>query len=168
MPPAIVTSRPCACLPPKEIRTVPDRELNNLIRKGLAEVERGNTMVAMIHFEDAAKLENSPLVRSHLAFCLAMENRQMQKAATLCSGALQEEPGNPLHYLNLGRIYLLAGHKNRAIQTWRRGLKVGRNPQIATELKKLGLRKPPVLTSLRREHPLNKHLGLLLQKIGLR
>jgi tetratricopeptide (TPR) repeat protein len=147
---------------------VPDRELNNLIRKGLAELERNNTMLALIHFEDAAKLDNSPLVRSHLAFCLAREHRQMQKAAALCNGALQEEPGNPVHYLNLGRIYLLAGQKSRAIQAWRRGLKFGLNPQIAAELKNLGRRKPPVLKSLGREHPLNKQLGLLLQKIGLR
>jgi tetratricopeptide (TPR) repeat protein len=147
---------------------VPDRELNNLIRKGLAELERNNTMLALIHFEDAAKLDNSPLVRSHLAFCLAREHRQMQKAAALCNEALQEEPGNPVHYLNLGRIYLLAGQKNRAIQAWRRGLKFGHHPQIATELRNLGRRKPPVLKSLGREHPLNKQLGRLLQKFGLR
>jgi Flp pilus assembly protein TadD len=147
---------------------MPDRELNNLLRKGLAEIERGNTMLALIHFEDAAKLDDSPMVRSHLAFCLAREHRQMQKAAALCNGALKEEPGNPAHYLNLGRIYLLAGQKSRAIQAWRHGLKLGRHPQIAAELKRLGLRKPPVLESLDREHPLNKHLGLFLQKIGLR
>lgn len=147
---------------------MPDQDLNSLIRHGLAEIDKGNTMLALMHFEEAAKLDNSPVVRSHLAYCLAKEQRQNQKAAALCSGALQEEPGNPLHYLNLGRIYLLAGHKNRAIQTWRRGLKLGRNPQIAAELKKLGLRKSPLFSSLRREHPLNKHLGLLLQRIGLR
>lgn len=147
---------------------MPDQELNNLIRKGLAEMERNNTMLALIHFEDAAKLEDSPLVRSYLAFCLAREHRQMQKAAALCTGALQDEPGNPVHYLNLGRIYLLAGQKNRAIQTWRRGLKFGHHPQIAAELRNLGRRKPPVLKSLGREHPLNKQLGRLLQKFGLR
>jgi tetratricopeptide (TPR) repeat protein len=145
-----------------------ERELNSLIRKGLAEIERGNTMLALIHFEEAAKLDDSPMVRSHLSFCLAKERRQMQKAVSLCNGALQEEPGNPVHYLNLGRIYLLAGQKSRAYQIWRRGLKIGRNPQIAAELKKLGLRKPPVLKSLDRDHPLNRHLGRLLQKIGLR
>jgi len=145
-----------------------DQDLNSLICKGLAELDKGNTMLALMHFESAAKLDNSPLVRSHLAYCLASEHRQVQKAAALCSGALQEDPGNPLHYLNLGRIYLLAGHKGRAIQTWRRGLKLGRNPHISAELKKLGLRKTPVFGALRRDHPLNKHLGLLLQKIGLR
>lgn len=147
---------------------MPDKELNSLIRKGLAEIDKGNTMLALIHFEDAIKLDDSPLVRSHLAFCLARERRQLQKAATLCNGALQEEPHNPVHYLNLGRIYLLAGQKNRAIQTWRRGLRIGRNPQIVAELKSLGLRKPPVLKALDREHPVNKYLGMMLQKMGMR
>jgi Flp pilus assembly protein TadD len=147
---------------------MPPQELNALICKGLAEIERGNTLVALVHFEDAARRDNTPVVRSHLAFCLAKERRQMNKAATLCNEALQEDPGNPVHYLNLGRIYLLAGQKNRAIQTWRRGLKIGRNPQIALELRKLGLRKPPLLKALGREHPVNKYLGMMLQKMGMR
>lgn len=147
---------------------MPDKELNSLIRKGLAEIDKGNTMLALIHFEDAVKLDDSPLIRSHLAFCLAKERRQLQRAVTLCNEALQEEPGNPVHYLNLGRIYLLAGQKNRAIQTWRRGLRIGRNPQIVAELKSLGRRKPPVLKALGREHPVNKYLGMMLQKIGMR
>lgn len=147
---------------------MPDKELHNLIRMGLAEVQKGNTLVALIHFEDAAELDDSPLVRSYLAFCLAKERRQMQKAAALCNAALQEEPNNPLHYLNLGRIFLLAGHKNRAIQVWQRGLKIARDPQIVAELRKLGVRKPPVLKALGREHPMNKYLGKMLQKMGMR
>jgi len=147
---------------------MPAQELNALIRKGLAEIERGNTLVALVHFEDAARRDDSPLVRSHLAFCLAKERRQMNKAAVLCNEALQEEPGNPVHYLNLGRIYLLAGQKNRAIQTWRRGLRVGRNPHISLELRRLGQRKPPLLRALGREHPVNKYLGLMLNKMGIR
>jgi Flp pilus assembly protein TadD len=147
---------------------MPGLELNALIRKGLAEIERGNTLMALVHFEDAARQEDSPLVRSHLAFCLAKERRQMNKAATLCNEALKEEPGNPVHYLNLGRIYLLAGQKKKAIQIWRRGLKLGHNPLITLELRKLGLRNPPVLQALGREHPLNKFLGKMLQKMGMR
>lgn len=147
---------------------MPDRELNNLIKKGVAAVEKGNTLLALVHFEDAAKLEDSPLVHSYLAFCLAKERRQLQKALTLCAEALQREPNNPVHYLNLGRIYLLAGQKTRAIQTLRRGLKAGRNRQIVDELKRLGHRRQPVLGTLGREHPLNKYLGILLKKLGMR
>jgi len=147
---------------------MPDQELNSLIRQGLAEIEKGNTVLGLLHFENAAKLDDSPLIRSHLAFCLAKERRQMQRAVTLCNEAMHEEPANPVHLLNLGRIYLLAGQKNRAIQAWRKGLRLGRNPQIVDELRRLGLRKPPVLKTLGREHPVNKYLGMVLQKMGMR
>jgi len=147
---------------------VPDKELHALLEKGIAAADTGNTLVALVHFEDAVKLDDSPLVRSYLAFCLAKERRQLQKAAALCREALQQEPANPVHYLNLGRIYLLAGQKDRAIQTFRQGLKKGRTPLIVRELKLLGVRKSPVLQSLGREHPLNKYLGMLLNRLGMR
>lgn len=145
-----------------------DKELNSTIRQGISELEKGNTLTALIHFENAARMGDSPVVRSYLALCLAKERRQLQKGITLCTQALQEEPNNPVHYLNLGRIYLLAGQKNRAIQTWRRGLKFGRNQYIVNELKYLGMRRPPVLESFGREHPLNRYLGILFKKLGIR
>lgn len=145
-----------------------DTDLGHLIRKGAVAIENGNTVLALVHFEDAARLEPTPTVLSYLAFCLASERQQMQKAVTMCAGALKEEPNNPVHYLNLGRIYLVAGQKQRAIQAWRKGLKLGRNPQLLAALKQQGMRRPPVLPSLGREHPLNKYLGILLKKVGMR
>jgi len=147
---------------------MPASEITTLTEKGVAALKEGNTLVAMIHFEDAAKLEDNPTVRSYLAFCLAKERRQMTKAISLCLTAMQQEPTRTLHHLNLGRIYLMAGQKTRAIQTFRRGLKVERNQQIIDELKKLGLRQAPVLKALNRAHPLNKCLGILFHKIGMR
>lgn len=147
---------------------MPASKMTTLIQKGVAALKEGNTLVAMIHFEDAAKLEDNPTVRSYLAFCLAKERQQMTKAISLCLTAMRQEPTRALHYLNLGRIYLMAGQKTRAIQTFRKGLKLERNQQIIDELKNLGLRQPPVLKSLNRDHPLNKCLGILFQKMGMR
>jgi tetratricopeptide (TPR) repeat protein len=147
---------------------MPASEMTTLIQKGVAALKEGNTLVAMIHFEDAAKLEDTPTVRSYLAFCLAKERQQMTKAISLCLTAMQQEPTRALHCLNLGRIYLMAGQKTRAIQTFRKGLKLERNQQIIDELKNLGLRQPPVLKTLSRDHPLNKCLGILFQKMGMR
>lgn len=147
---------------------MPASEITSLIEKGIGALKEGNTLVAMIHFEDAAKLEDNPTVRSYLAFCLAKERRQMTRAMTLCLTAMQQEPTRTLHHLNLGRIYLMAGQKTRAIQIFRKGLKLERNQQIIDELKKLGLRQPPILKTLNRTHPLNKCLGILFQKMGMR
>jgi len=140
----------------------------DLIRKGISALNEGSALLAMIHFEDALKLEDSPTARSYLAFCLAKEQHQVGRAASLCLSAMQEEPHKSLHYLNLGRIYLLAGEKTRAIKTFRKGMKLERNRQIIEELKKLGLRQPPVMKTLHRDNPLNKCLGILFHKLGMR
>lgn len=139
-----------------------------LIQKGIAALEGGNTLVALMHFEDAAKQGSTPTVSSYLAYCLAKERRQLPKAVSLCMSAMQQEPTRSLHHLNLGRIYLLAGQKTKAIQVFRKGLKLERNQQIIDELKGLGVRRPPVLKALNRGHPLNKVLGIMFRKLGMR
>lgn len=147
---------------------MPDKDSDALIQKGIAAIEDGNTLVALLHFEKAARLEPSPVALSYLGYCLARENRQMQKALSLCTNALQADPHKPLYYLNLGRVYLLSGEKGKAIKTFRKGLKQGRSPQIIEELKALGLRGTPTILALSRNNPLNKYLGLLMEKLGLR
>ncbi len=141
-------------------------DVKQLVSEGIAAVEKGNTWLALAHFENAAKQQPSPAVASYLGYCLAKERRQMQKAALLCSEAIRLDPNNSVHYLNLGRVYLLADQKSRAIQTFRKGLKTGRNRQIVEELKALGLRKEPFFSSLSRTHFLNKYVGMLLNKIA--
>jgi len=62
----------------------------------------------------------------------------------------------------------MAGEKGRAIDSFRQGLRADPNPKIIEELKKLGLRKPAVLKSLKRNHPINRALGRLFSAVGLR
>lgn len=143
-------------------------DLTQLVKQGVMAAEQGNTVLAMVHLEEAVKCEPSPVAYSYLGYCLAREQGQIHKAMNLCADAIRREPGNSVHYLNLGRIYLAAGQKPRAIQAWRKGLKLGRNPQIQTAIRQLGLRKSPPIAALARQHPVNKYLGLLLAKVGMR
>ncbi len=147
---------------------MPSTSFNQLIQQGIAAINQGNTLLALMHFENAARQRNTPVVRSYLAYCLAKERRQLQKAVHMCMSAMQEEPGNSIHPLNLGRIYLVAGHKARAINAFRRGIKLERNQEIIDELKRLGVRHPPPLKALDRDHPLNKYLGILYKRLGIR
>jgi hypothetical protein len=48
------------------------------------------------------------------------------------------------------------------------GLRTGKNPELVRELERLGSRKEPVLPFLARGNPLNKFLGIMLKKTGLR
>jgi len=147
---------------------MPKKDPNTLLKKGLAAIEEGNTLVALLHFDEAVKIDPTPIALSYLGYCLAREHQQIQKALALCLNALQADPNNPIFYLNLGRVYLLAGHKAKAIKTFRKGLKQGRSPEIIEELKGLGLRGTPAFPSLSRGNFLNKYFGLLLEKLGLR
>jgi len=138
------------------------------IRKSIQDLEQGDSITALIQLEEAARENPTPLVCSYLAYCLAREKGDMQRAVGLCFEAIRREPARSLHYLNLGRVYLEVGQKPRAIQTFRKGLKLEKNQKIIGELKRIGLRKRPVFPSMDRDHFLNKYFGILFHRLGLR
>jgi len=138
------------------------------LAKAFKAAEQGHTLTAMVLLEDAYGENGAPLVASYLGYCLAKEQRQFKRAVSLCRGAIEREPGEVLHFLNLGRVYLEAGQKVMAIKAFRQGMKISRNRQIMVELNALGVRKDPVFASLTRTHPLNRFCGFIFSKIGLR
>ncbi len=143
-------------------------DYQNLLNQGIAAAEQGQFPTAQAYLDQAAAIRRSPEVMSYLAYCLARGQRQLQDALKINREAIDREPGNSLHYLIMGRILLLAGRRDKAIMAFRQGLKASPNPKIINELKKLGLRKPPVFHSLDRGHILNRVSGKLLSRLGLR
>lgn len=143
-------------------------DLHSLIAKGEKALAGGDTLVALMHFETASRLRAVPVVKSALGYCLAREHKQYQRAVTLCREALAAEPADPRHYYHLGRIFLLTRQKTQAIVMFRRGLKVQRYQPIIDELRRLGVRKPPLFSALPRNHILNKSFGRLLSRFGAR
>jgi tetratricopeptide (TPR) repeat protein len=139
-----------------------------LIRRGLIALENGNTRLARFHFEEAFGYERTPVVLSCLGYCLAREEKDMKKAFALCREAVYREPGNPLHHLHLGRVYLLAGEKELAVTAFRMGLSFAEHPELLAELKRIGMRHPPLFTFLSRRHLLNRCCGFFLTRLGLR
>jgi len=144
------------------------KKLERLLEKGVEAISQGKMTSALSYFEKALNLGNSPVISSYFAFCIAKERGQISKAISLCSEAVRNDPQNPIHYLNLGRIYLLAGIKFDAVKILREGVKYEENQQIIDELNRLGTRKRPIFPFLKRSNPLNKYLGILLRKLGLR
>lgn len=145
-----------------------EEDFGSLITKGEKALAKGETLVALMHFEQADRLRPSPAVQSALAYCLARERQQFQKAIALCRQALEAEPAQVRHYYHLGRVYLVAGQKPLAITAFRRGLKLQRYQPIIDEMRRLGVRKPPIFTSLPRDHVLNRSFGKLLTRLGAR
>ncbi|MBI1921410.1 MAG: tetratricopeptide repeat protein [Geobacter sp.] len=142
--------------------------LKQLLHDGKKALETNDTAMALKCFEQALELERDPVACSGLAYCLAKERHAFSQAKSLCAEALRQDPRNPEHYLIMGRIYMLAGNKRDAIRIFRKGLKFGFNRQIRDELETLGERKSPVLPFLDRKNPINKYLGKLFVKLGMR
>jgi len=137
-----------------------------LLARAIKAAEEGNTMLALMHLDHLPEEERPPHAWSYLGYCLARERQQYRKGVSLCQQALQADAASPVHYLNLGRIYLLAGQKGRALSTFRRGLKFGRDMRIVAELKRLGVRRAPVFQGLDRSHFLNRLAGKLRHRIN--
>jgi len=145
-----------------------DANPDTLFNKGLEYLARNEWTSALACFEKAAGLNHLPLYISFMALCIARERGQTKKAAAICHEAIEAEPDNPVLYLNLGKIYLMQGKPREAISVFREGLSKGANDQIVEELTKVGHRRPPILSLFLRDNPINKYLGIILTRTGLR
>ncbi len=143
-------------------------ELNELLNKGKEAVEKGYIPSAQVFFSQVAEQSNNPEVRSYLAYCLAKSQGRTQVAARTCIESIRRDPDNPTHYLLLGRIHLLAGDKEKAVQVLRQGANISKDQRIINEISNLGMRKAPVIKSLKRNHPVNRILGKVFARLGLR
>ena len=145
-----------------------DNSYNELIEKGVAFLHDNNRLAALSCFDKAFVIGKSPELLSYLSYCIATERGQIYEALKLCNDALSQEPDNPVHYLNLGRIYLHAGKKEEALLILRKGLSFGENQTLRSILEKIGTRGKPVFPFLSRDNFLNKYIGLLLHRLKLR
>ncbi len=130
-------------------------------------VQSGETLQALALLE-RTDFKNDPFLLSLYAYCIARERGQHKRAISLCEKAMEREPENTFHYYILGRIYLLMSDKRTAIEVFRRGLTYGQDMNIISQLKALGIRKPPPIRFLKRSHPVNKYLGIVLSRLNLR
>lgn len=155
-------------------------------RQVFCAIDRGDTLHGLIALECSPELRAVPTVNSYLAYCIAKERGRIREAIQLCQSALDAEPRNPAHYLNLGRIFLQTGDKAKAIATFWKGISRAPGAErgvaiessqrghsrehqvILEELRRLGIRKRPPFPSLHRGHPLNRIAGRLLATFGVR
>ena len=145
-----------------------DTSYSELIEEGIAFLNENNRLAALSSFEKARAKNESPLLQSYLAYCIAIERGQIQKAFELCNKALAREPENPVHYLNLGRLQMHVGDKNEALTTLRKGLSHGEEPEIRVILENYGTRGKPIFPFLPRNSFLNKYIGMILHLLKLR
>jgi tetratricopeptide (TPR) repeat protein len=136
-----------------------------LARKAL---EKEDFEAALVHLESALEQNDNPSWYSYVGYCIAKGRGEFRTGLDLCLMALELEPDNPVHYLNLGKVYFVSGNKKKALLAFRDGLAKGGNEEILRMLVESGMRNAPVFTSLPRSNPLNKFLGMLLHRHALR
>ena len=141
-------------------------ELEELIEAGTSALGLGEPLKALVLFERAAEIEETPVVRSSLAYCMARERGQIKTGRRICEDLVLSDPDNLFHHLNLGRTLLLEGDRRGAIKAFRAAVAIEPHPQIIQELTQLGVRKPQVIGFLPRNNPLNKYLGLLRDRLA--
>ena len=131
-------------------------------------LSQGKTAEALAIFQELGEDGRQPLDYSGMGYCLAKERRLYTEAISLCKEAVRRDPREPKHFYYLGMIHLLAGQKRDAIRIFRMGLRCGKCPDIVAVLRRMGIRRSPILPFLARSNPINKYLGIAMAKLNIR
>ena len=154
----------------KKVRTPSDyiEEVKTLMRKMNKEKAVSLLRDAIEQYPD-----NSVLL-SYYGCLEAIVNKNYEYGINTCQKAIEtlkermplgEEFFSPIFYLNLGRAYLAAGKKKNAYDTFQKGIKIdAENNDLRDELKRLGMRRERAVSFLKRSHPVNRYIGMLLHK----
>jgi tetratricopeptide (TPR) repeat protein len=144
------------------------RAVRSHFRSGKLKEAYGLLLQATVQYPD------DPLILSYFGCLQAIVDKKYRSGVETCKRAIlllkkqqtfSEEVLYPVFYLNLGRAYVAAGKKKDAIDSFKKGLRYDNgNSDLKKELQRLGVRKQPPVPFLDRSNPINKYIGMILQK----
>ncbi|MDO8427478.1 MAG: tetratricopeptide repeat protein [Deltaproteobacteria bacterium] len=138
-----------------------------VVEKGIGFARDEKFREALSVFDEDLCFTQHPTAMSYYAVCLANVEGNYDKAISLCLMAAEKEFYNPEIYFNLGRIFLLNGQKSVAVRAFRKGLKFDNcHLGLLKEMRRLGVRRRPVVAFLQRQNPVNRLLGRLVGRIA--
>ena len=152
---------------------MPILSAENQFKKGLTALVDHNYKDATVFFKraidiDLARSRSQPDLRylSYYGLSLARAGMSTTEAISICRQAVSRHRNHAVLWLNLGRVYVVAGKKARALEALDRGAKLAPgNRVLAKELAQVERRSDPVLGKLPRSHPLNIALGKLRRSV---
>lgn len=107
------------------------------------------------------------LAYSYLGYGLAMRDHRVREGLQLCQHATKVQFYEVENFINLARTELLAGNRRGAQRAVTRGLEIDpANPELVAVEHAMGKRRPPVVTTLSRDNPVNYLLGRLRHHLG--
>lgn len=103
-----------------------------------------------------------PRAMSWYGLTLVVVERNLSLGALYCDEALRAAGPQPELLLNLARVQLFLGHRERAVRAIAKGLELSpRDPGLRAAQGAMGWRRRPVLPFLSRDNPLNVWMGKL-------
>lgn len=146
-------------------------EPEKLFQAGVVFLERLDRVGdALMAFKKAHELvPDDTRYASYYGLCLALAKRDTREAVPICMDAIRRDLYRPELFLNLGRVYLLARDRRRAHEAFCMGHRLDRrDPRINRELRRMGVRRRPPVPFLERGHVVNRWLGRVMARYGLR
>ena len=141
----------------------------NHFKKGLSSLVEHSFVEASESFRRALELDRErnkrqPDMRylSYYGYSLAKAKLSTATAIQACRTAVSRQKNDPLLFLNLGRVYAIAGKRSLAADAFERALRLAPSDKtIRAELARVDRRGRPVIPVLSRDHALNIWLGKL-------
>jgi tetratricopeptide (TPR) repeat protein len=148
-------------------------ESHVLFNRALELVNRNRVGAARKDLEMALQIcPRHPGYLSLYGLCVAIESEDYESARRLCESAIRINPGDPLTRVNLGKVLRLQGNTRAAYEEFITAWKLDKkHPAPASELSRMGIRRPPLLPFLPRSHWANIALGKVrssITRLGLR
>lgn len=145
----------------------PATDLDDLLGRGDDAWSNGDRQGAHDLYRAAQQIDgNDPRVLSRLGMTLTIVARDEYKGVAFCEEALRRGCDDADSLWRLALVYQATFQRERAVRAVRRGLQIdGNHPGLIDLIVALGVRSPPVLSFLKRSHPLNKYLGLLRHRL---
>ena len=140
-------------------------EAEEQFKRAMEAIDAGGTFDGMAELEGQLAEEKEFLFYSYLAVNVARQGEECESALAIIRQVQDAEPTRPVHYLNLGRVYVACGNKPQALRAFRNGLLFGFDRRLHHELDRLGWRRPPLFRSLPRQHVVNVLFGLVRSKL---
>jgi Flp pilus assembly protein TadD len=143
-----------------------DTEAFREFKTGLTLLRDNYAVKALPHMKRAVDLDrNNPYYMSYLGVVFARSEQKWGEAERLCDTAVRMKRNQAQLYLNLAEVYATAGRRDEAVEALQSGLKFARRDvRLTIAMNRLVERRPPVLTFLTRQHPINRQLGIIRHK----
>jgi tetratricopeptide (TPR) repeat protein len=139
-----------------------------LFNQALEMLSRSHIRGAIKHLEEALQISpNNAAYLSHYGLCVAIDREDFDAAVKLCERALKIDPKDVVSRVNLGKVYRMQGDNSAAYDEFLRAWKADKShPGPASELSRMGIRRPPIVPFLSRSHWLNVRLGRLRARLN--